>query len=322
VKNEGGRLKMKKLRLYLPLGVMLSSLVISLLMSFNVKAQESRTNEVLKPEEITKIGKCELDNVLDTNSLNYDPSQKYGGENTRFGPPGKRSNDEVIQDTTTKNYEQKQGDDHRYFGTCLFSGKNITAIMANQKVSTTINLNDYYDFLYAPTLLAPDYCRPESVAYYHYNGLSTERYWKVWLHTSTGESESFVVAIAMDTDFVNRYIYQDYVTTKITKTGVSPTWTVYLLDYINWEWDTIYTAKGNAHTEPDHGGAGWNIWEGWNLSNNWPSLPTIRSYSLQGYINGNWYPITSTYGCQILSMPDAPYSYGWNNNYYDWYVGP
>lgn len=273
-----------------------------------VAALPAHAQEPPPPEEVCdKFGKCELDNVLDPRSPNYNPAHRYGGEGSRFGPPGKRSEDVPALGGIGALWTY-----HNYFGTHVYSGKSVERIWARQKISTSLDLNDTEDYLYAPTLMAPDYCRLESVAYYHYNGSSTDRYWKVFSHGS----HSFIWGTPMNTSFCSRYENSGYVSTMVFKSG--STWYVNLYDWIDSEWDYVTSESGNG----DHS-HGWDIWEEYDLNNNWPDLPQLRSYYLRVYVNGKYKYVTRTYGTQVKCLPGGfPYDYGWNSKYYDWYVGP
>jgi hypothetical protein len=269
--------------------------------------------ETMRPlPEGDKIGICELENVLDPSSPHYDPSQRYGPEGTRFGPPGKR-----IDAAPTFETEQRILIDlnQDYYGTYIYSGNGIVRVQANQKIDTGITLDESGDALYT-SLLAPDYCRLESVASYFKNGSTMERYWKAYDHYN----DCFIVATPMNSSFVSRYTSGGYVCTTIAKTGDVPLWSIYLYDYIDNEWDYFAGAYGNG----DHS-YGWDIWEGWNLWNTWPSLPQIRSYNLLRFqtVNGQGYLIEYPYGYVFSQRHNGfPYSYGYNYQWYDWYVGP
>lgn len=120
----------------------------------------------------------------------------------------------------------------------------------------------------------------------------------------------------MNASFINTYCFQGYITTKIEKNGTQ--WIVRLYDWNNYEWDYMYSVVGSGHEV-----AGWDMWEEYDLNNDWPDLPEIRSYGLQLYINNSWHNVTSTYGVEISELPVGfPYDHDMNYNYYDWYVGP
>lgn len=147
-------------------------LIIStiLMISTPVFADESKNEaDKTKPEEVTKVGKSELDNLLDPNSPNYDPGLRYGGDGTRFGQPGNRTPDPGFK----KLSEQKDWTYHNAWGTGLRSDSGASQTIASQKVDTYLNLSDADDWLYAPTLLPSDYAPLEAVVVY--NGSPTQR---------------------------------------------------------------------------------------------------------------------------------------------------
>lgn len=276
-------------------------------------AQDTLKKEKLPPEAyVTKVGVSEIDNVLDPKSPNYDPSQRYGTDGTRFA---KLKNVDKKLDKVTLDEDE---DTHYHWGTYLYPedpddpDDNVDGVLARQKVSTTLTLENTNDTVYAPALIAPNDCRLESVASYFHNGVSTQRYWKVFDHYTEG----FVYATQINATFCSRYANSGYVTTKIIKEGSY--WVVYLFDWINTEWDTITTAYGDG----DHA-YGWDYWECYYLDDDWPDLPQLRSYYLLVHLDGSWYYSTSTFSGIFLRLPVTfPYSKGYNSNYYDWYVGP
>jgi len=306
---------MPKLHLKSLLGIVGIISILLILTISPVLAQEPVDISKFPGLSSNKYGLCELENVCDPNSPNYDPSQLYGPEGTRFGPPGKGIKD------SSRDYDKDDpfpGDAD--YGTALYSGKSVECVYATQKINTSISLNDTGDFLYAPTLLPPDYCRLETLASYHYNGSSTEKYWRVFCHsTSTWGQGYFPWSTQMNSTFCTRYAPGNTVVTQVLKSG-SSTWSVYLFDWIDHQWDFIVYSTGNSKAP---GGYGWDAWEEYGFSNDWPDLPEIRSYVLMVEVSNQWYLVTSTYGWEHDNTPgNFPYDYDMNNNFYDWYVGP
>ena len=283
-------------------------LVLSLIIPYTIVSAEETKDDKLPEELCTKIGKFDLDNVLDPNSMNYDPNQRYGPEGSRFGPPD-NYNDYVH---TLINEGERSGVQY-YYGTYIYPNEDVEGVWARQKISTSLNLENSGDSLFAPTLLAPNYCRLESLASYVHNGSSTERYWKIFDHYN----DCFIWATAMNANFTSRYSNSGYVSTWIDKTGEDHWW-VYIYDWTDSEWDLCTSAYGDG----DHS-YGWDAWECYDLYDDYPDLPEIRSYYLRAYDDGDWEYVSSSYGVDTYLLPvDFPYDYDMNSNYYDWYVGP
>jgi len=79
----------------------------------------------------------------------------------------------------------------------------------------------------------------------------------------------------------------------------------------------IYTVSGNAVIT-----TGWDAWEEWYLSNNWPALPQLESNYLIAQDGSTPYFVTSTYGGLISQGTPIPYTKTMLSNYYHWTVGP
>jgi hypothetical protein len=251
-----------------------------------------------------------LENTLNPDSPNYDPSDHYGGEGTRFGPPGNRGED--LPELSALTGEGGRWTYHHYFGTQLKSGNKKTGARAKQEVHDDITLNDSSDYLYAPTLMAPNYCSLESVTFYHKTFSGMQRKWKVWDHTT----DSFEYSTNINQSFIDDYVRNGYYYTKVEK--IDSIWYACLWNYSDNVWDGKYSQEDDGDRSD-----GWDIWEEYDLDNNWPDLPEIQSYDLKVKNSGTWKTVTSTYGEEYISgdFPDE-YLYGWNSNYYDWYVGP
>jgi hypothetical protein len=103
---------------------------------------------------------------------------------------------------------------------------------------------------------------------------------------------------------------------------IGSTWYASLWNYNNNVWES----KWSQTNAGDHSN-GWDVWEEYNLQNDWPALPEIRSKELQVHVyNSYWYNVTSTYGLEYddpdFPPDDFPYTYAMVSNYYQWYVGP
>jgi hypothetical protein len=99
---------------------------------------------------------------------------------------------------------------------------------------------------------------------------------------------------------------------------IDSTWYACLWNYNNNVWDSKWTQTNSGDWS-----YGWDSWEEYDLNNNWPTLPKIRSYYLQVNVGGNWKNVTLTYGYEnTLLPPDFPYPKGFTYPFYDWYVGP
>ncbi|MBN1367541.1 MAG: hypothetical protein JW967_06425 [Dehalococcoidales bacterium] len=313
--------------------------IVSILLLFitnSVLANDTKNERILvdtkKFPELTcdRYGVFEGDNLVDPNNPNYDPSLVYGPEGSRFGPPGKRNldfyrsigwniNEESVLLEKDLNKKDPWPGDAEY-GTFLRSGKSVQLVQAYQKIYPTITLNESGDFLYAPTLLGPDNCRIESVASYVRSGTTTYRRWQVFVHSTTtpGDGSWYFVA-NMDIAFCNRYGgTANEVLARIENAGGSPTlWKAYIYDRIDYQWDLIWQTYG---TRPNS--EGWDAWEEWYLSPNWPTLPQITSRYLDVQVSGTLYVVTNTYGYLMNQGTAIPYTKSMINNYYYWSVGP
>jgi len=250
-------------------------------------------------------------NTLNPDSPYYDPSDAYGGEGTRFGPPGKRGPD-LPELSSLQEEPGVLWIYHNYWGTALKSGATKTGARAKQYVFTTITLKEWKDTLYAPTLLPPNYCPLESVTYYYKTLTGMQRKWKVYDHYL----DAFKYSTNINATFLDNYVRNGYYWTKVEKMDSEWWASLYNYNYDVWE------AKW-AQTNPGDYSEGWDVWEEYDLNNNWPTLPEIDSFSLQVNVGGYWKNVNSTYGYENNYLPpDFPYDYGWNVHYYDWYVGP
>jgi hypothetical protein len=314
------------------------SLIISLLLTPSVLAQDEKDNEMIKVDvekfpELTcnKYSVFEGDNLLDPESPNYDPSLKYGPEGTRFGPPGKRNLDfyrekGMIIDERSAFLEEDLKDEQPWpgdadYGTALRSGMGVEFTQAYQKIYTTINLYQDGDLLYAPTLLGPDDCRLESFAMYVRKGITTYRLWGIFEHsTTTPGGGSFPFQTPMDATFCTRYGGgANEVITRVSKTSATPTWAVYLYDRIDSEWDQIGSTSTGTRCLANSDG--WDAWEEWNFAPYWIQLPQITSRYLLVQVSGTPYFVTNTYG-YVIDNGSMPYPKTMVSNYYHWSVGP
>lgn len=279
--------------------------------------EQENEEEQFPEEECDKYGICELDNFLDPDSPNYDPDLADALEGTRFS-----SNTEADIEANEEDDLPFPGDSE--YGSILRPDKGVIKVKAYQRIFTDLELNDNDDTLFAPTLFASDYCRLESLAAYYYAEGSWRQHWMVYCHDENQWGQgSWVWGVDMDAAFCNRYLNSGYVTTMITQTGVGPTWTVYLYDWIDSEWDYVEDASGTSQAP---GGYGWDAWEEYNLADGdeWPDISEMRSYHLRVSMNGTvFYAASSLYAYEHDAMDgDCPYDYDMNENYYDWYVGP
>jgi hypothetical protein len=97
----------------------------------------------------------------------------------------------------------------------------------------------------------------------------------------------------------------------------SATWYVYLYNYNigNWEQKKISTGSSNHYS-------GWDMWEEYKMQGNWPTLPRLYSKSITVYVDPNWLMVTSLYGGELDRTGDGFPLHGFNNEFYNWWVGP
>ncbi|MEW6143116.1 MAG: cohesin domain-containing protein [Chloroflexota bacterium] len=264
-------------------------------------AADNKTEQQLPPGVVPDMSP--LRNRLNPNSPTYHADFRYGGEGTRFGPPGKRVSAPLIT----------QQQDQQYWGTKMKGGLSVTGVEARQKISTTLTVGDSNDWLYAPTLMAPDFCPVESVTVYHKNWFQImERQWRVWDHV-LGD---FQYALDLDDWFIDNYVRDGCYKTQVIKYGIS--WWVMLYNYSYSVWEIKYSRDGGQSIFD----FGWDWWEEWGMAHDWPAIPEIRSKDLQAYVNGYWYVVNARYGLEHYSDPfNTTYDYGWTTPYREWYIG-
>jgi|WetSurMetagenome_2_1015567.scaffolds.fasta_scaffold09211_6 hypothetical protein len=298
--------------------VLFSSIGISLVdyspvLAGQEDAASISTQYIVKP--IVDISKAEpadpMMNTLNPNSPKYNPKDIYGPEQTRFGPPGKRSADisqldENIIDAPIP------GDvtDHQYWGTTMDSG-TITGLYAYQSISTTLTLPNNTT-LYAPTMICPNYCSLELVTYYACDNFG-DMYRKVAVYNHS--TESFAWSAFTDATFCSKYIRNNAYSAELLKSGSY--WWALIYNYNNNTWDSLYNYTSQSNIDS------WDMWEEYNMAPNFPSLPSITSQSIEVLLNGTWTYISSSYGDEFNGITSATgYSKGWTAQYYNWYFGP
>jgi hypothetical protein len=262
------------------------------------------------PGDPADFRRFDLINTLQIDSPYYNSNDRYGTEGTRFGPPENRATEipfsyknqgSVILDAT----------DHQWYGTGIYPSAS-QSVWGYLQISTTLTLDENYDTLYAPTMLAPNDSRLELVVFYKYNGSSTDRKLKVWDHYQ----ETFNTSTDIDSTFCDRYVRNSFISASVIKDG--STWYALIWDYTDSHWDEVCGAYGDGtHDE------GWVIWEEWYIGNTWPELPQVVGKYVSVKVDGDWVYVTyPTYGTQAYHLHDGfPYYYGWDNYYYTWYIG-
>jgi hypothetical protein len=302
------RQKVKRFKLW---PILITSLLLIALSLTVVPVYAQNHGEVQPTSEKIRPDPYPLDNTLNPKSPNYDPSNRYGGEGTRFGPPGERS--EEIPLASELDSRGDRYTYHHWYGAEIKDVSGIVGARAKQEVHTNLTLNDSSDYLYAPTLIAPNECALESVTYYDKKLFGMDREWRVWDHTT----EQFEYATDINASFCDKYVRNGFYYTKVVE--ILSTWYACLWNYNSNYWD----AKYNQDDDGDRSD-GWNIWEEYDLDNDWPTLPEIQSYDLEVYDGSYWIDVdSSTYGAVNSDLPGGfPYLYGFNHYYDDWYVGP
>jgi hypothetical protein len=300
--------------------LMLLASTVSVVIAKDKNSEPEMLEDMKLPPEstCTKYGIMEADNVCDPNSPNYDPSELYGPAGTRFGPPGERD------ESFYEDFEEYPPDGTCAFGTGLFQEKGVDRVWARQLfLPDDVWLDDPNDTLYAPTLMAPDRCKVESLAYYKRNVATAVQAWKVWEHTGPGQG-SFVYTVYPSAAWLNRYTnFGGFVSTMIEKTGGEPLWSVYIYDWIDEEWDYLISKSGTSHIE-----YGWDAWEEYHLDegSDWPDLPSIISYNLHARVGEDDLLVSeaSELGWPIDTLVDVgcPYDRDFYVEFSAWYVAP
>jgi hypothetical protein len=309
----------KKIYIIWLIALLLATLLISAIPAIaeNPSSDNKESKDIIVPP-LSDPSKANYDsptinNLLDPRNPNYDPSGIYGPEGTRFGPPGKRSPD--ISELS-KGIISPLAEDHQNWGTNVYYNSSIYGIYGYQAVFTTINLNESSDTLYAPTMLCPNQCPYEMTTYYVRSWITTNRYVKLYNFNTGG----FGAYIPIDATFVSNYVRNGNYIGELLYDSSKQQWHAYLYKWSTSTWDGLgdWASPRSGQT------AGWDIWEEYNLSNNWPTLPQIWSNYLSvriGSTGNDWRRVTSTYGNSGWTMT-APYPHNFVNNYYYWKVGP
>ena len=294
---------MKLYRLLFVIGLVFSLLVINTL---QVNADTPGKQPAPWPPPITDPSKATpmdpLKNTLNPESPDYHPEGKYGTPGTRFGPPGQNSESLLIA-----NGFLEVG--HRNFGTRISTYSNVNFAYAQHTFFSDLSIPSGTD-LYAPTLLCPNYSAFEIVTRYRLFNGTMRRTIAVFDHYS----HTFLTEV---TD-VSNYLSGGYYTAEILKYGSY--WYAMLYNYSTSSWDTICSqsvSQSGTHS------TGWDWWEEWSFNeSSWPDLASKRfeTQNLQIGISGTAYYVTSSYGNEEKDMGSAPYTCGWVNNYYRWYV--
>jgi len=245
-----------------------------------------------------------IDNLLDPTNPNYDPSVIYGSKGTRFDSLAKTKSSVISSpDDLT---------DHEAWGTEI-DASNLFGVYAYQSVYNNINLNSG-DVLYAPTLRGPDGCPLEMSTVYIQNGSTTNRYVSLysWYWQAWG------IELNITPTFLYDYVKSGCYIGELLYNGSE--WHAYLYDWNTSSWDGI------GDWEPSVSGTyGWDAWEEYFMSNNWPTLPQIYSNYLcvkVGDSGNDWEQVTSTYGEELDTNMTSVYPHNFIDYYYDWYVGP
>lgn len=212
-------------------------------------------------------------------------------------------------------------ENHEGFGTLL--NKEINDIWAvyskNQVHVDSITLQDD-TFLYAPTILAPNYSGLEIVTYYgnEGNGLGTEKYVLVYNHNT--QTFNWDNKHVIDSNFLNSYTLnwygKDYFYTEILE--YKDVWYAYIYNFDTHSWHIW-----DSETEDGPIVDGWVAWEEYFFDDNCPTtLPDITGKRIYLYHNEVWKLATSTLASEydsgsICGITNATF----NAEYYDWTVG-
>jgi hypothetical protein len=255
-----------------------------------------------------------INNLLDPSSPNYDAKGVNGPPGTRFGPPNARSTN---LSAPTREDSLRLLDDHQFWGTKIPYNSNIYGVYGYQAVYNSINLNEDGDVLYAPTMIAPNQCSLELTTGYIRAGTTTYRYVKLYNHNSG----SFIAEIQIDATFVSNYVRSGQYIGELLYDSTSGCWHAYLYNWNTSSWDGLggWISPRSGQTD------GWDAWEEYNLSNNWPTLPEIWSNYLTvkiGTTGNDWRRVTSTYGNNGGYTMTSWYPHSFINNYYYWHVQP
>ncbi len=255
-----------------------------------------------------------LNNLLDPENPNYDASGVYGPEGTRFGPPDKR-----LVDTTKSTTSQSllMLTDHQFWGTKILYNSTIYGVYGYQAVYNNINLNEDGDVLYAPTMIAPNQCSLELTTGYIRAGTTTYRYVKLYNHNSG----SFIAEIEINATFISNYVRSGQYIGELLYDTTFGCWHAYLYNWNTLSWDGLgyWVSPRSGQTY------GWDAWEEYNLSNNWPTLPEIWFNYLTvkiGTTGNDWRRVTSTYGNDGGYTMTTYYPHSFIYNYYYWHVQP
>jgi len=275
-----------------------------------IDTQQEPTDLIVPPLiDISKAMPADpMENINNPKSPQYDPNAQYGPAGTRFGPPGKRGADISLLAPATVS---PLTTDHQYWGTTFVNTPTTTyGVYAYQFVSTTLAVNNN-DILYAPTMACPNDCPLEMTTEYTDQNNTMYRQVRVWDFTLGG----FEWTTNIDSTFCSKYVNDNYYIAEILY--ISPYWYACLYNWNTLEWDYVYY-QSNLPGEQNS----WSMWEEYNMSSSWPTLPQIYSKWMEVDLNGVWTPVGTTYGQSLISSPfNAPYSKGWTTQYSWWWIG-
>lgn len=250
-----------------------------------------------------------INNLLDPNNPNYDPSGIDRLKSTPFSSPDNTKSSIISPMDTT---------DHLWWGTNIGTNSNLFGVYAYQSIYNTISLYDDGDALFAPTMRAPNGDPLELVTAYTKSGTTTNSFIQLYSFYYSNWDD---VQIPIDSTFISNYVRSgDYVGELLPNSG-NTEWHAYLYNWNTSTWDGI------GSWEPNIGNTmGWDMWEEWYLADAWPTLPEIQSNYLTvrvGNSGNDWERVTSTYGSvDTTGTMTSEYPYGFLYNYYEWYVGP
>lgn len=194
---------------------------------------------------------------------------------------------------------------HKAWG--IFPGSNAdTGMMANQSIVPNLTLSGQ-EFLYAPTLKAPDgSCAELTTAYTPSGAFLWAWDWCVAIDAAK--------SVPLNASFVSTYTttvngHPAYTMYEAQSSASTNTWSIYLYNYSTHAWDLFYRQSGT-----DQSGApeGWDVFEVYTTpatsGANGPYCAkiagdTFESSSIQIYYGGAWHAATTSNAPGLSPLP-------------------
>jgi hypothetical protein len=200
---------------------------------------------------------------------------------------------------------------HRCWGTKIKDSNTITGVSGKRCLFKDFNVPSSYSFLFAPTIIAPNQCPLEISSEYD----CTAGYKRqITIFNFADSSWTAIGGNDVDPYLSGNYYYIQ----TIYNFGGDSKWHAELFNFNTGQWES------KKDQSPDRNGElkGWDFFEEYHFSeSSWPYLGKTFESDLLKVYDGSWVNCTDTYGEYFYTdLGTAPYSRGYVNNYWHWYV--